>query len=211
MDVFETERLICRPWTMEDVESAFAIYGDAEVMEFISEAVLDAAETAVTGRRPVGGKAPLGTHAIPVPLPSGDLTPDGGRDVVGAGDCGGVRRGRPRVRDQALPQRAPALAADAAGDRHVVRPLWRHRPGPGHRRSGNTACLGVHVADFVRNLCRIQMAYVSRHAGSRNGRAGIHTTDLSAILARDVAQGIRRNACREEANELSSNVACTRY
>ncbi|MFL6132984.1 MAG: DAK2 domain-containing protein, partial [Nocardioidaceae bacterium] len=39
--------------------------------------VLDAAETAVTGRRPVGGKAPLGTHAIPVPLPSGDLTPDG--------------------------------------------------------------------------------------------------------------------------------------
>ena len=39
--------------------------------------VLDAAETAVTGRRHVGGKAPLGTHAIPVPLPSGDLTPDG--------------------------------------------------------------------------------------------------------------------------------------
>ena len=39
--------------------------------------VLDAAETAVTGRRPVGGKAPLGTHAIPVPLRSGDLTPDG--------------------------------------------------------------------------------------------------------------------------------------
>jgi uncharacterized protein len=39
--------------------------------------VLDASETAVTGRRPVGGKAPLGTHAIPVPLPSGDLTPDG--------------------------------------------------------------------------------------------------------------------------------------
>ena len=39
--------------------------------------VLDAAETAVTGRRPVSGKAPLGTHAIPVPLPSGDLTPDG--------------------------------------------------------------------------------------------------------------------------------------
>jgi DAK2 domain fusion protein YloV len=39
--------------------------------------VLDAAETAVTGRRPVGGHAPLGTHAIPVPVPSGDLTPDG--------------------------------------------------------------------------------------------------------------------------------------
>ena len=39
--------------------------------------VLDAAETAVTGRRHVGGKAPLGTRAIPTPLPSGDLTPDG--------------------------------------------------------------------------------------------------------------------------------------
>ena len=39
--------------------------------------VLDALETAVTGRRPVSAPAPLGTHAIPVPLPSGDLTPDG--------------------------------------------------------------------------------------------------------------------------------------
>ena len=39
--------------------------------------VLDALETAVTGRRPVSAPAPLGTHAIPVPLPTGDLTPDG--------------------------------------------------------------------------------------------------------------------------------------
>ena len=39
--------------------------------------VLDAAETAVTGKRPVSGQQPLGTHAIPVPLPSGDLTEDG--------------------------------------------------------------------------------------------------------------------------------------
>jgi DAK2 domain fusion protein YloV len=39
--------------------------------------VLDAAETAVTGKRPVSGLQPLGTHAIPVPLPSGDLTEDG--------------------------------------------------------------------------------------------------------------------------------------
>src|SRR5690242_5630310 len=34
--VFQTERLIVRDWTMDDVESAFAIYGDPEVMEFIS-------------------------------------------------------------------------------------------------------------------------------------------------------------------------------
>jgi uncharacterized protein len=39
--------------------------------------ILDAAETAVTGKRPVGGQLPFGTHAIPVPLPSGDLTEDG--------------------------------------------------------------------------------------------------------------------------------------
>ncbi len=39
--------------------------------------VLDAAETAVTGRRQVSGKLPFGSHVIPVPLPSGDLTPDG--------------------------------------------------------------------------------------------------------------------------------------
>src|SRR3954454_16114432 len=39
--------------------------------------VLDAAETAVTGRRPVSAQQPLGARAIPVPLPSGDLTPGG--------------------------------------------------------------------------------------------------------------------------------------
>lgn len=39
--------------------------------------VLDAAETAVTGKRPVSDQQPLGTRAIPVPLPSGDLTEDG--------------------------------------------------------------------------------------------------------------------------------------
>jgi DAK2 domain fusion protein YloV len=39
--------------------------------------VLDAAETAVTGRRPVSGHQPFGSRAIPVPLPSGDLTAEG--------------------------------------------------------------------------------------------------------------------------------------
>ncbi len=39
--------------------------------------VLDAAETAVTGRRRVSGHLPWGVHAIPTPLPSGDLRPDG--------------------------------------------------------------------------------------------------------------------------------------
>ncbi|HET6625468.1 MAG TPA: DAK2 domain-containing protein [Nocardioidaceae bacterium] len=39
--------------------------------------ILDAAETAATGQRPVGSQLPLGTRAIPVPLPTGDLTPEG--------------------------------------------------------------------------------------------------------------------------------------
>ena len=42
--------------------------------------VLDAAETALTGRRPVPVTAPIGTHTIPIPVPAaaaGDLTPDG--------------------------------------------------------------------------------------------------------------------------------------
>jgi uncharacterized protein len=39
--------------------------------------VLDAAETTVTGKRPVEAHAALGVHAIPVPLPTGDLHPDG--------------------------------------------------------------------------------------------------------------------------------------
>jgi uncharacterized protein len=39
--------------------------------------VLDAAETTVTGKRPVEVHAALGVHAIPMPLPTGDLHPDG--------------------------------------------------------------------------------------------------------------------------------------
>ena len=39
--------------------------------------ILDAAETAATGRRPVGDAAPFGARTIPVPLPSGDLSPGG--------------------------------------------------------------------------------------------------------------------------------------
>jgi DAK2 domain fusion protein YloV len=39
--------------------------------------VLDAAETAVTGRRPVSVEHSFGAHTIPMPVPSGDLTADG--------------------------------------------------------------------------------------------------------------------------------------
>lgn len=39
--------------------------------------ILDAAETAATGKRPIGRSAAFGTRAIPIPLPSGDLTAEG--------------------------------------------------------------------------------------------------------------------------------------
>ena len=39
--------------------------------------ILDAAETAVTGKRPVTADVRIGSHAIPVPLPTGELTSDG--------------------------------------------------------------------------------------------------------------------------------------
>ena len=39
--------------------------------------VLDAAETVLTGHRAVSVQHRLGAHAIPVPLPTGDLTPGG--------------------------------------------------------------------------------------------------------------------------------------
>lgn len=39
--------------------------------------ILDAAETAVTGHRPVGALDARGRHVIPRPLPTGDLTADG--------------------------------------------------------------------------------------------------------------------------------------
>lgn len=39
--------------------------------------ILDAAETAVTGNRPVGAPATISSKAIPQPLPTGDLTEDG--------------------------------------------------------------------------------------------------------------------------------------
>ncbi|HEX2893336.1 MAG TPA: DAK2 domain-containing protein [Marmoricola sp.] len=39
--------------------------------------ILDAAETAVTGHRVVDLPVPMGRHAIPQPLPTGDLTADG--------------------------------------------------------------------------------------------------------------------------------------
>ncbi len=33
--IFETERLLVRPWTLDDVEAAFNMYGDPEVMRFL--------------------------------------------------------------------------------------------------------------------------------------------------------------------------------
>ncbi|MHC5010085.1 MAG: GNAT family N-acetyltransferase [Planctomycetota bacterium] len=39
--VFRTERLVVRPWTLDDAEDAFEIYGDAEVMRYLHDPVPD--------------------------------------------------------------------------------------------------------------------------------------------------------------------------
>jgi len=71
--------------------------------------ILDAAETAVTGKRPIGSTAPLGARAIPVPLPTGDLTPEGpAYEVMYLLDAD----------DQAIPRLRRALAP--LGDSLVV-------------------------------------------------------------------------------------------
>ena len=57
-----------------------AVLRDAGVVDAGGRAlcvVLDAAETAVTGKRTVTTSSPFGTRRIPVPLPSGDLTEGG--------------------------------------------------------------------------------------------------------------------------------------
>lgn len=33
--IFETERLIVRPWTLEDIDDGFMIYGDPDVMRYL--------------------------------------------------------------------------------------------------------------------------------------------------------------------------------
>ncbi len=71
--------------------------------------ILDAAETAVTGKRPVGAPAPLGKRSIPVPLPTGDLTADGpSYEVMYLLDA----------EDEAIPELRSALAP--LGDSLVV-------------------------------------------------------------------------------------------
>jgi RimJ/RimL family protein N-acetyltransferase len=42
----ETERLVLRPFTADDVKAMLAVYGDPEVMRFIPSGVLDAPATA---------------------------------------------------------------------------------------------------------------------------------------------------------------------
>ena len=73
--------------------------------------ILDAAETALTGRRPVPVTSPLGSRSIPIPhaVPAGDLTPDGpAYEVMYLLDA----------EDQAIPALRAALAP--LGDSLVV-------------------------------------------------------------------------------------------
>ncbi len=82
-DVFTTAAAAAREALARTPEQ-LAVLRDAGVVDAGGRGlcvILDAAETALTGRRPVPVTSPLGQHHIPVPLraaaPEGDLTADG--------------------------------------------------------------------------------------------------------------------------------------
>ncbi|GAB2880868.1 DAK2 domain-containing protein [Nocardioides pacificus] len=80
-DVFEAAAMAARV-ALARTPQQLQVLGDAGVVDAGGRGlsvVLDAAETVLTGRRPVSVAASLGQHQIPVPLvtPTGDLTEDG--------------------------------------------------------------------------------------------------------------------------------------
>ena len=82
--------------------------------------ILDAAETAVTGKRPVGSPTPFGTHAIPVPLPTGDLTEGGpGYEVMYLLDAQDDRIGPLRRRLAPLGDSLVVVGGDGLWNVHV--------------------------------------------------------------------------------------------
>ncbi|MDP3969607.1 MAG: DAK2 domain-containing protein [Nocardioides sp.] len=65
---------------LERTPEQLAVLRDAGVVDAGGRGlcvILDAAETAITGKRPVGAPPLLGARSIPVPIPSGDLTAGG--------------------------------------------------------------------------------------------------------------------------------------
>jgi DAK2 domain fusion protein YloV len=130
--------------------------------------VLDAAETAVTGKRPVRASGALGVHAIPVPLPTDDLRPDGpAYEVMYLLDAD----------DTAI----PALRADLAplGDSLVVvggDGLWNvhvHVDDVGAAVEAGIDAgrpYRIRVTHFAEQLARVARSGDQRRGGSREGR-----------------------------------------
>ena len=82
--------------------------------------VLDAAETAVTGRRAVGAQHVLGSRAIPTPVPSGDLTADGpAYEVMFLLDADDDAVGRLRTSLAALGDSLVVVGGDGLWNVHV--------------------------------------------------------------------------------------------
>ena len=114
--------------------------------------ILDAAETVLTGRRPIAVTAPIGAHRIPVPTGEGHPRPQPRRAGV-RGDVPARRRRRPAGRPQGVAGRPGRLARRGRRRRALERPRPRRRrrrggrgrhhgrasaPDPGHplRRAG---------------------------------------------------------------------------
>ena len=121
--------------------------------------ILDAAETVLTGRRPVPVTAPLGTHTIPTPVPhdlveggpayevmylldaDDDRIPHLKATLGRLGDSRGrrrrraaVERPRPRRRRRRRDRGRPGRGPSAPGPGHALRRAGRGGPRPQRRR-----------------------------------------------------------------------------
>lgn len=131
--------------------------------------VLDAAETAITGKRAMPVHAGLGVHAIPVPLPTDDLHPDGpAYEVMYLLEAD----------DAAVPELRHRLAP--LGDSLVVvggDGLWNvhvHVDDVGAAVEAGIEAgrpYRIRVTHFAEQLARLGVAMEPRHAGGRTGRA----------------------------------------
>ncbi|WP_428268232.1 GNAT family N-acetyltransferase [Haliangium sp.] len=118
--LFETERLVARPWRLDDAPAAFCIYGDPEVARYIGGHV----ETSVEGQRQTLSK--ILARFEGTPFGSWPLIEKAGGALVGT------------ILLKPLPDRARALSEDIEIGWHLARTAW----GRGYATEAGRACLG---------------------------------------------------------------------
>ncbi|RNL65508.1 DAK2 domain-containing protein [Nocardioides marmoriginsengisoli] len=143
--------------------------------------ILDAAESAVTGQRPMSAPAPIGAHAIPTPLPTGDLTEDGpAYEVMYLLDAEDDAIGGLRARLGELGDSLVVVGGDGLWNVHV------HTDDVGAAVEAGIDAgrpRRIRVTHFAEQVTRARQKR-SQGAGSRGGRAVV------AVVAGDGLAGI---------------------